>query len=67
MFATLAGGQQFTTLDLSHAYNQMELDPRFIPNRATLSQALNNLLGKDIPWKWTDECTKAFELTKDAL
>lgn len=27
IFATLAGGKQFTTLDLSHAYNQMELDP----------------------------------------
>ena len=40
---------------------------RFIPNRAMLSQPLNNLLGKDTPWKWTDKCTKAFELTKDAL
>ena len=27
IFATLAGGQHFTKLDLSHAYNQMELDP----------------------------------------
>ena len=26
LFATLAGGKQFTTLDLSHAYNQLRLD-----------------------------------------
>ena len=26
LFATLAGGKKFTTLDLSHAYNQLELD-----------------------------------------
>ena len=26
IFASLAGGQQFTTLDLTHAYNQLELD-----------------------------------------
>ena len=40
---------------------------RFIPNRATLSQPLNNLLVKDVPWKWTDECAKAFERSKDTL
>ena len=27
LFATLAGGKKFTTLDLSHAYNQLTLDP----------------------------------------
>ncbi len=26
LFATLSGGRKFTTLDLSHAYNQLELD-----------------------------------------
>ena len=26
IFATLAGGKQFTKLDLAHAYNQLELD-----------------------------------------
>ena len=26
IFATLSGGQQFTTLDLTHAYNQLLLD-----------------------------------------
>ena len=26
LFATLAGGKQFTTLDLSHAYNQVVLE-----------------------------------------
>ena len=28
IFATLAGGQHFSKLDLSHAYNQLELDDR---------------------------------------
>ena len=28
LFATLAGGKKFTTLDLSHAYNQLTLDPK---------------------------------------
>ena len=26
IFATLSGGQRFTTLDLTHAYNQLQLD-----------------------------------------
>ena len=26
LFAMLAGGKKFSTLDLSHAYNQVELD-----------------------------------------
>ena len=26
IFATLAGGEKFTKLDLAHAYNQLELD-----------------------------------------
>ena len=29
IFATLAGGKRFTTLDLSHAYNQLILDDEF--------------------------------------
>ena len=31
LFATLAGGRQFTTLDLSHAYNQLVLDEESRP------------------------------------
>ena len=29
IFATLAGGKQYTKLDLAHAYNQLELDDLF--------------------------------------
>lgn len=36
---------------------------RFIPKHAMLSQPLNDLLGKDAPWEWTDECAKAFEVS----
>ncbi len=40
---------------------------RFIPNRATLSQPLHQLLCKDSRWKWTKECDKAFKTIKDTL
>ena len=34
---------------------------------STLFQPLNNLLRKDIPWKWTKNCEKAFEQVKQKL
>ena len=40
---------------------------RFIPNRASLTQPLNSLLCKDAHWKWTKDCTKAFQHIKDVL
>ena len=33
---------------------------RFIPNRTSLTQPLNNLLCKDACWKWTKDCAKTF-------
>ena len=38
LFATLAGGEQFTTLNLSHAYNQLFLEN---PSRKFLTLTLN--------------------------
>ena len=40
---------------------------KFIPHLATLLQPLNALLCKDIKWKWTMECEKAFMKAKEVL
>ena len=40
---------------------------QFIPNQASLTQPLNSLLCKDAHWKWTKDCTKAFQHIKDVL
>lgn len=37
---------------------------KFINNLSTLLYPLNRLLCKDVPFKWTCECEKAFELAK---
>ena len=40
---------------------------RFIPNIPTVLQPLNRLLGKNILWEWTAECTEAFDKVKRLL
>ncbi len=40
---------------------------KFIPNAATILHPLNRLLCKDAKWKWTQECHKSFELSKEKL
>ena len=40
---------------------------KFIPNLSTLLQPLNTLLQPNKPWRWSDECTKAFEEAKQAI
>ena len=40
---------------------------RFLPNLSSLIHPLNALLSSKIPWKWTRECEKAFEASKDEL
>eukprot|EP00118_Oscarella_pearsei_P024264 m.302820 g.302820 ORF g.302820 m.302820 type:complete len:331 (+) comp40828_c0_seq6:540-1532(+) len=39
----------------------------FIPRLATLEQPLNDLLKQEKPWKWTDQCDKAFVELKTKL
>ena len=48
-------------LGLVHYYG------KFIPNLATLLHPLNSLLQTQSPWKWTQECTVAFEEAKKSL
>ncbi len=40
---------------------------RFIPNLSTLLHPLNNLLRREIPWKWSEECAKAFRQAKEKI
>ena len=40
---------------------------KFIPSAATILAPLNQLLRKDANWKWTKECQKSFDLTKETL
>ena len=40
---------------------------KFIRNMSFITQPLNHLLGKSIPWKWTAECKKAFDELKEKL
>ena len=36
----------------------------FFPNLARLLQPLNTLLQQECNWKWTQECTKAFKVSR---
>ena len=40
---------------------------KFIPNLATLSEPLNNLLRKQTPWEWNAQEQEAFQALKDEL
>ena len=40
---------------------------RFIPNFATTSNPLRQLTKQDVTWKWTKECSSAFNKIKDDL
>lgn len=40
---------------------------RFLPNHSTVLAPLNKLLCKDIPWKWTNTHTEAFQNAKKLL
>ena len=40
---------------------------KFIPNAATTLNPLNNLLHKDVKWKWSKDCQKGFLLAKEKL
>ena len=38
-----------------------------VRNYVKIASPLNKLLSKDVPFKWTDDCDKAFQLLKDML
>ena len=40
---------------------------KFIPNASTVLHPLNELLRKEIPWKWTEDCEKAYKASKSQL
>lgn len=40
---------------------------RFIPNLCTILQPLNNLLHKDTPFVWSNNCEKAFQKAKEVF
>ena len=40
---------------------------KFILSLATVLNPLNLLLKKDSRWNWASDCTKAFQLARDAL
>jgi len=48
-------------LGLVHHYG------KFIPNLATITERLNQLLHKDTPWAWSKTCDTAFVKLKDIL
>jgi len=40
---------------------------KFIQHLSTITQPLNHLLCKGVPWKWTKQCQSAFQELKDQL
>ena len=40
---------------------------RFLPSLSSMIHPLNALLSSSTPWKWTVDCDKAFEASKDQL
>lgn len=40
---------------------------RFLPDMATTLHPLHFLLRKGVDWKWTEDCTQAFQCSKDTL
>ena len=40
---------------------------KFMQNLSTILHPLNELLKKDMPWRWTRECEEAFKLCKSQL
>ncbi|KAL9975232.1 hypothetical protein ACROYT_G012366 [Oculina patagonica] len=40
---------------------------KFVPELATILRPLHDLLQKDAPWKWTEECERAFVRSKEQL
>ena len=69
LFATLAGGRVFSKIDLSHAYQQVELDEKS-QKYLTINTHKGLYRYKRLPfgaWQWTEECESAFRRSKEQL
>ena len=53
--------QMRSFLGFAHYYG------KFIPNLATATEPLNQLLHKDTPWRWNSSCEAAFTKLKETL
>jgi hypothetical protein len=40
---------------------------KFVKDYSTIVAPLNNLLGEDVAWNWSEECQKAFDTIKEKL
>ena len=66
LFESLTGGESFTKLDLSQAYDQIPLakeskrSTEFISQLSTLLAPLHELLKSKQSWKWTTRPERAF-------
>jgi len=52
---------------LQRVLGSINVYARFIDKYANLRKPLNQLLKKDVPWKWTEECQESFDKLKNAL
>ena len=48
-------------------YKKFPWSRRFIKDFSKISQPLNNLLQKDVPFVFDNDCVEAFEIFKKAL
>ncbi|UYV60307.1 hypothetical protein LAZ67_1000791, partial [Cordylochernes scorpioides] len=53
--------------DLQRVLGSINIYSKFIPNYAKLRLPLNNLLKKDVKWKWDEECETAFSKLKNMI
>ncbi|UYV75754.1 hypothetical protein LAZ67_13001227 [Cordylochernes scorpioides] len=53
--------------DLQRVLGSINIYSKFIPNYAKLRLPLNNLLKKDVKWKWNEECETAFSKLKNMI
>ncbi|UYV66601.1 hypothetical protein LAZ67_4002266 [Cordylochernes scorpioides] len=53
--------------DLQRVLGSINIYSKFMPNYAKLRLPLNNLLKKDVKWKWDEECETAFSKLKNMI
>ena len=65
--AVLEAPQPQTLQELKSFLGLIHYYGKFMPNLATVLHPLNQLLRADTKWKWTSDCTEAFEAAKKML